>query len=74
MANKDDEVDKILKEIKGSKEPASGGYTASGTAEISEQGKDDADFQNEAKTNNENDRPLEPVLNELPNNRAGINR
>ena len=63
MADKDDEIDKILSEIKGSKAS-------------SEEEKSAAEDTEKAKESNvkEEEKPLEPALNELPvTNKKSIN-
>lgn len=64
MAGKDDEIDKILNEIKGSKE--SSGSENSGSDPNKNSPKNN-------KVQTENEKPLEPALNELGLNRKGIN-
>ncbi len=59
MANNEDEIEKILKEIKGSKnsKDESSGETADKTN----------------TENHHDEKPLEPALNDLPEKKATIN-
>ncbi len=66
MAGKDDEIDKILNEIKGAKGTSDADDGNDNSAE-------DTALNSTAEDKKEDETPLEPALNELPVNKKGIN-